>query len=107
MEKKKRRDLLILACIIVMLAAFVLCPLFPYFRSLAVMSVYSPVCTRDSLMEKESFALKIPSSENWYPFVMTYTADEAFSSYSRIPDTKLTILYNFPAFDLKRLQQAF
>ena len=102
MEKKKKRNLLIWACVIVVLAAFVLSPLFPYVRSLAVMSVYSPVCAKNSIMEKENFSLKIPSGEGWYPFVMTYTADEAFSSYAKLADSKLTIMYNFPAFDLKR-----
>ena len=102
MEKKNRRKRLIIACILVLLAVFVFSPLFPYVRSLAVMSVYSPLCAKNSVMEKENFSLKIPSDDGWYPFVMTYTADEAFSSYVNIPDAKLTILYNFPAFDLKR-----
>lgn len=102
MEKKKKRNWFILACTIVVLAAFVLSPLFPYVRSLAVMSIYSPLCSNESVMEKENFNLKIPSNEGWYPFVMTYTADEAFSSHVNIPAAKLTILYNFPAFDLKR-----
>ena len=101
MEKDKKRRLLILASVIVVLAAFVFSPLFPYARSLAVMSIYSPVCAKDSIMEKENFTLEIPSGENWYPFVMTYTADEDFAAFSQIPDSKLTILYNFPAFSLK------
>lgn len=100
--KNKKRKPIVYACIIAVLAAFVVSPLFPYARSLAVMSVYSPICAKDSLMEKEDFILQIPSGKDWYPFVMTYTADEAFSSYLNITDTQLTIMYNFPDFDLKR-----
>ncbi len=101
MDKKKKRRLLILACVFVLLTAFVLSPVFPYIRSLAVMSLYSPYCAKNSIMETENFELSIPSGEGWYPFVMTYEADEDFSSYIELPDTKLTILYNFPAFSLK------
>lgn len=100
MEKKKKQRLLILACVLVLLTAFVLSPVFPYARSLAVMSLYSPYCAKNSIME-ENFELSIPSGDGWYPFVMTYEADEAFSTHIGLPDTKLTILYNFPAFSLK------
>ncbi|MFB0920433.1 MAG: hypothetical protein QMB62_06075, partial [Oscillospiraceae bacterium] len=93
--------LIILACFFILLAVFVLSPVFPYVRSLAVMSLYSPYCAKNSIMERQDFKLSIPSGDGWYPFVMTYEADEAFSSYIGIPDTKLTILYNFPAFSLK------
>ena len=86
---------------IIILIAFVLSPVFPYARSLAVMSAYSPLCARDSIMKKEGFSLKIPTGDTWYPFVMTYTADDEFSAYSGLPDSKLTILYNFPAFAVK------
>ncbi len=100
MEKKKRR-FIILVCFLILLAALILSPVFPYVRSLAVMSFYSPYCAKNSIMKSQSFELKIPSGDGWYPFVMTYEADEAFSSYIGIPDTKLTILYNFPAFSPK------
>ena len=99
---KKKRRLIILACVLLLLAAFAVSPVFHYVRSLAVMSVYSPYCAKNSVMNKESFELSIPSGSGWYPFVMTYEADEAFSSYIGLPDTKLTILYNFPAFSLKK-----
>ncbi|MBP8640144.1 MAG: hypothetical protein KBI01_04495 [Oscillospiraceae bacterium] len=101
MEKKKRK-LLIYACVFFALAAFAVSPIFPYALSLSVMSVYSPICAKDSLMEEENIKIKIQSGKDWFPLVMTYTADGAFSSYLNIPDSKLTILYNFPAFDLTR-----
>ncbi|PKM71640.1 MAG: hypothetical protein CVU91_12825 [Firmicutes bacterium HGW-Firmicutes-16] len=101
MEKKKNRRLIILACVLLLLAAFALSPVFPYVRSLAVMKVYSPYCAKSSIMAEQNIELEIPSGDGWYPFVMTYEADEDFSSYIGRPDTKLTILYNFPAFSLK------
>lgn len=33
---------------------------------------------------------------------MTFTADAAYAAYTGQPDARLTILYNFPAFDLSR-----
>ena len=101
MPKKKKRLFFALGLALA-LAAFCLSPVFPYARSLAVMSVYSPYCAKGSLMAQEGFSLKIPSGKGWYPFVMTYTANEAFSRYSGLDGAKLTILYDFPAFDLKR-----
>ncbi len=101
MEKKKKHRLLVLTCVIVLLAAFALSPVFPYVRSLAVMKVYSPYCAKNSIMEEQNIELEIPSGDGWYPFVMTYEADKDFSAYIGLPGTKLTILYNFPAFSLK------
>ena len=100
--KKKKRRLIILACVTALIIAFVLSPIFPYIRSLAVMKVYSPYCAKNSIMEEKNIELNIPSGEGWYPFVMTYEADEAFSDYTGIPGTKLSILYNFPDFSLKK-----
>lgn len=100
MDKKKKR-FIAYACGFALLVIFIASPLFPYLRSLVLMSVYSNYCDRSSIMEKEDIEITIPSGENWYPFVMTYTADSAFSAYSNLPETKLTILYNFPAFSLK------
>lgn len=101
MKKRINRRLIILACVLVLLAAFVISPVFPYARSLAVMKAYSPYCAKNSIMKQEDFKLSIPSGSGWYPFVMTYEADEAFSDYIGLPDTKLTILYNFPDFSLR------
>ena len=101
MEKRKKRRLIILASVLILLTVFAISPVFPYVRSLAVMKVYSPYCAKNSIMKSQDFELSIPSGSSWYPFVMTYEADEAFSSYVGLPGTKLTILYNFPAFSLK------
>ena len=100
MNKKKR--LIILVCVFSIVIGFIASPLFPYLRSLSLMSVYSNYCEKNSLLETEKIELKMPSGENWYPFVMTFNADSSFSAYSNTPDTKLTILYNFPAFSLMK-----
>ncbi len=107
MRRKIRTIGIILVCIIIAGSIFVMSPLFPYVRSLAVMAVYSHVCKEDSIMEKEGFDVQIPgggatNETDWYPFVMTFTADQEFSNYIGKQGEKLTILYNFPAFNLSK-----
>ncbi|MDD3402881.1 MAG: hypothetical protein PHQ72_05935 [Hespellia sp.] len=107
MRKKLKAAVVILICMLLVGVVFVMSPFFPYVRSLAVMAVYSHVCEEDSIMETEDFALQIPgggatNETDWYPFVMTFTADQEFSSFVGKPGEKLTILYNFPAFNLKK-----
>lgn len=107
MRRKIRTIGIILVCITIAGGIFVMSPLFPYVRSLAVMAVYSHVCKEDSIMEKEGFDVQIPgggatNETDWYPFVMTFTADQEFSNYIGKPGEKLTILYNFPAFNLSK-----
>jgi hypothetical protein len=89
----------------VILVIFFLSPVFPLVRSLAVMGVYDAIHDRNSLMHQENIKLHIPGGlstpqTDWYPFVMTYVADQAYEVYSGEPGSKLTILYNFPAFSL-------
>ncbi|MEA4895521.1 MAG: hypothetical protein VB064_09695 [Oscillospiraceae bacterium] len=102
MDKRKKRRIIILACTAALLVSFAASPVFPYARSLAVMKAYSSHCAKDSLMDERDIELFIPSGGGWYPYVMTYEADEDFSSYTGLPGTKLAILYNFPAFSLKK-----
>lgn len=102
-----RRRLLSLALVCGCVIAFLLSPLFPFVRSLAVMRVYSGMHQRQSLLAEEGIRLHIPGGlatpeADWYPFVMTFTADAAYAAYTGQPDARLTILYNFPAFDLTR-----
>jgi hypothetical protein len=85
---------------------FLCSPFFPFFRSLAVMGVYDQMNKQTSLLKEEGIRLHIPGGwstpqTDWYPFVMTFTADQAYESYTGEPDAKLTILYNFPAFSFK------
>lgn len=72
------------------------------FRSLVIMSVYSRIHERDSIMEKENFSIEIPGglstkNRDWYPFVMTFNADSYRARGSEIEG--MTILYNFPSFN--------
>lgn len=96
--------LLVLAVAAACVVVFVLSPLFPFVRSLAVMGVYSKVHERQSLLAEESIDLRIPgglstTEADWYPFPMTFVADGAYAAWTGQPDARLTILYNFPAFD--------
>jgi hypothetical protein len=82
-------------------------PLFPFVRSLLVMGIYSKTEERKSLLEEQGISLRIPGGwrtkqADWYPFVMTFVADEAYAAYTGEADAKLTILYNFPAFSYLR-----
>lgn len=82
-------------------------PYFAFLRSLAVMSIYSHIHEKQSIMEEQGIDLHIPGGlttreADWYPFVMTFQADEAYRSYTGEKDARLTILYNFPAFSLSK-----
>ena len=101
--------------IIGLLAIFLWSPLSKYPISLAVMKVYSAVHERDSLIEQKGISLEIPGGgatkeKDWYPFVMTFNDSAGFrrflkgqvggAPYDMEKPPELTILYNFPAFDV-------
>jgi hypothetical protein len=78
----------------------------PFLESMVIMSGYSQINKQASLLEEEHISLTIPGGmatkeEDWYPFVMTFVADEAYARMVGEQDAKLTILYNFPAFSLQ------
>lgn len=98
--KRTRKLIIGFWCAVALLAALGASPLWPYARSLAVMEVSSGLASRDSVMEAGSFTLELPEISGWYPKVCTFCDDENFSLYIG-EDAKLTILYCFPAFDLK------
>ncbi len=86
-----------------LLLLFCLSPLSRVFCSMAVMGVYSKINEADSLIKTEDIRLSIPgglttSCSDWYPFVMTFTADTGFRRFTGDSSLSLTILYNFPAF---------
>lgn len=83
----KKKVICILLCAVIL---FVISPFSDFVLSLGVMSVYSGMHERDSLLAKHGVTLDMPSGEGWYPFVMTFN-----------PNEKLTILYNFPEFDFR------
>lgn len=104
---RKRRIIGIVLALFLLLGIFAASPVFPFVRSVAVMSVYSRICEKDSIMADEGFHIEIPGGgatkeKDWYPFVMTFNDDAGFSSYIRKPGTRLSILYNFPAFSFSK-----
>jgi hypothetical protein len=106
LKKSKIRKISGILVTVVLLVLFFCSPIFPLVRSLAVMGVYDAIHDRNSLMRQENISLHIPgglatSQTDWYPFVMTYVADQAYEVYSGEPGSKLTILYNFPAFSMQ------
>ena len=105
---KRGQRRLAAAGILLLLVSFVLSPFSKYILSLSVMSVYSGVHERQSIMEEKGIELSIPgggatSEADWYPFVMTFNPSaESFCRFIGEANRELTILYNFPAFDLRR-----
>ena len=104
---KRGRRRLAAAGILLLLAGFVLSPFSKYILSLSVMSVYSGMHERQSIMHEKGIELAIPGGSatketDWYPFVMTFNPSEvSFCRFIGETNRKLTILYNFPAFDLR------
>ncbi len=89
---------------VVLFLFFTFLPFFltnPYIRSRIVMTVYSRIMERDSLNgEGIKISLKngFEQDDGWYPKVLTFNDDEGFSRFLG-EDARLTVLYNFPAFD--------
>lgn len=88
-----------LCAFILAVALFLTLPLFAGLRSMAIMSVVSWDSRQSSLPSDSGLDISIPSGDGWYPFVISFNADRAFSHLTGQEDSKLTILYNFPAFD--------
>ena len=91
----------IVVCLI-SVVMFCLSPMASYAKSLAVMSVYSQANEKNSLLADKAIQVNIPSGSGWYPFVMTYNADREFAAFIGEKDKRLTIMYNFPEFDLNK-----
>lgn len=103
MSTKKK----VLAVFTAALIIFVISPLSRYVLSLGVMSVYSGIHERESIMADKGITLEIPgggetSETDWYPFVMTFSPGESFGRAAGNTSLELTILYNFGAFDLSK-----
>ena len=89
--------------ILALLLLFCLSPLSNVFYSMAVMSIYSKMNEKTSLLYSENIALTVPGGlstlqSDWYPFVMTFEANHGFRRFTGNDALDLTILYNFPAF---------
>ena len=103
MSTKKKVFMALAAALII----FILSPLSRYVLSLGVMSVYSGIHERNSIMAERGIELEIPgggatSEKDWYPFVVTFNPGSSFGRAAGDSSLRLTILYNFGAFDLAR-----
>ena len=109
MKKKQNTTLLlkqkhyVTGRILALLLLFCLSPVANVFYSMAVMGGYSKMNEQTSLLTSEEIALSVPGGlrtlrSDWYPFVMTFEANNGFRRFTGNPDLSLTILYNFPAF---------
>ncbi|MDY5577081.1 MAG: hypothetical protein SPF70_06330 [Lachnospiraceae bacterium] len=103
-EKIHRRNIKLLFALL-LFVLFCLTPPAAYVRSIAVMSVYSASMKKESLLKEKGFSVNIPGGAgtkeaDWYPFVMTFVDNEGFQTYTGNENLSLTILYNFPSFDL-------
>ena len=94
---KRGRRWLAAAGILLLLAGFVLSPFSKLILSLSVMSVYSGMHERQSIMHEKGIELAIPGGSatpeaDWYPFVMTFNPSaESFCRFSGEADRVLTI----------------
>lgn len=91
--------------VIVLLAAFIWSPFSNYGISLLVMKVYSGIHQQQSLLAEKEISLQVPGGgatkeKDWYPFVMTFDCGDSFGRFIGEKEVDLTILYNFPAFDV-------
>ncbi len=103
MHKKKKTIIWLVSIVAAaaLLAVFMLAPFCAQLRSMAIMSVFSRAHETIGVAEQQQLRIKIPSGEGWYPFVMTYNDDEDFALLTKQKGSRLTIMYNFPAFDVK------
>jgi hypothetical protein len=79
-------------------------------RSVAVMSVYSAIHEKDSIMAEKGFEIDIPGGlttkeRDWYPFVMTFNSG-GYNARGGLIDS-MTIMYNFPSFNPLTRTNAF
>ena len=106
-KKRKFRKAAVAITILTAVAVFVISPYSRYALSLSIMSVYSRICEQESILKEKEMELEIPGGceaedPDWYPFVMTFNPSQsAIENYLGEKGARLTILYNFPAFDLR------
>lgn len=101
---KNRKRFAVLGVILILIVVFVLSPLFNFVRSIAVMGVYSGMNERNSLLSDEGIEIKVKggvstNEKDWYPFAMTFSADNSYARYIGEENARLTIIYNFPSFE--------
>jgi len=84
---------------VAVIAAIAVLWFFPLLRSVSVMSVYSAIHEKTGIMKDSGLNVDIPggnvtAERDWYPFPMT------FNTSGFTEDARMTIIYNFPAFNL-------
>ncbi|MBP5291217.1 MAG: hypothetical protein J6Y90_01190 [Lachnospiraceae bacterium] len=107
-DKGKRRNKLLASILMLVVAAILLLFLTPIHRyplSLLVMRVSNMINFSKSIEKDTGIRLHIPgggatAERDWYPFVMNFTADSLFDSYTGHDGGRLSIYYNFAAFDI-------
>ena len=102
---------LVLIISLALSAIFLKAPIYYQARSYLVMSVFSLYEKMNSLLDEQKIVLDIPGGlsteeKDWYPFVMTFNADQGFSRYMG-RDLRLTILYNFGSFNWRNASSTF
>ncbi len=86
----------------VVILVFLQTPTFQWFKSIAVMGVYSPYEASNSVIKDKGIDIKIPggmstAKRDWYPFVMTFNDDKGFSWFIG-EQARMSVLYNFGHF---------
>lgn len=117
---KAGRKAKIVTVTVLLVVLFLISPFSKLLLSMGVMSVYSGMHEKESVTLNSGIEVNIPSGKGWYPFVMTFNPSaESFRSFlrneartdeglkavtasdaGRYDDLRLSIMYNFPAFDL-------
>ena len=75
-------------------------------KAAVLMTWWNSVQKRDSLLADCGLDLSIPGGlstpeSDWFPLVMNFYADQGFSAWMGDQGLRLTVLYNFPAYDPK------
>jgi hypothetical protein len=104
--RKKKIGISFLIIIIIFISL-----LFPCLKSYSIMGIYNIYEKNNSLLKKENINISISGGlatkrKDWYPFVLTYNDNGDFSNYLG-RKVKLTILYNFGAFDISKGSSLF
>lgn len=97
-----KRGSIIVSIIIILIVILMQTPVYPWAKSIVVMSVYSRYESGYSLLKDKNIQIKIPGGlqtkeKDWYPFVMTFNDDRGFSGFMGEP-MRMAVLYNFGHF---------
>ncbi|PKM95431.1 MAG: hypothetical protein CVU84_05015 [Firmicutes bacterium HGW-Firmicutes-1] len=96
---------------VILIVLIISSPYFQFLKSVTIMSISSTYQRNYSLLKEENIKISMPGGistikKDWYPFVMTFNSSEGFSNYVG-KDVKLSILYNFGAYDFNHRASTF